>query len=63
MSNFFGSIKEVPPEKVEVTYQWLPLEFYNYEEIEKIKETSIKYTKYTYTLLEDPPQTTNFFDN
>ena len=65
MSNFFGSAKRFEPEKPimrEVIYEWLPLEFYNYKEIEDIKNKATKYDFDTYTLLEEIPPNTNYYN-
>jgi len=62
MSNFFGSIPEPEIRYIEITYSWLPIWAYNYEEIEYIKKTCVKYDHNTYTMLEKYPEETHFYN-
>ena len=63
MDNFFGSIPEPEPQLQEKVHQWMPLWSYSFREIDEIKETAVRYDHNTYTMLEAPPISTNFFDN
>jgi len=62
-NSFFGSIPEPEPEYEEVVYAWLPLWAYSYEEIDEIKNNCVRYTKDTYTLLQEKITRTSYFDN
>ena len=58
----FGSIPEPEPVMHEVIHQWMPLWSYHLDEIQEIKDSCISYTHDTYTMLEEFPLSTNFFD-
>ena len=62
MSNFFGSANRFEPIKKEVIYQWLPLEFYSLKEIADIQNKAVRYDFDTYTLLEEIPMNTGYFN-
>ena len=61
-SNFFDSIPEPKQEYREITYQWLPLEFYSLKEVSDIQNKAIRYDFDTYTLLEEIPKETHFYN-